>query len=281
MRISRLVAAVAVTAVVAVPVVPAQANAPTKDTPRGSVKGGSDNLRLPFQVKQDALKQHVLEQKVKGEISPLATVAKVAKKRYVNLENEGTDRIFVVLAEFGDTRHASYPDNDPTTGDPASDAQKFDGPAHNEIPKPDRSVDNSTLWQKDYNKAHYTDMYFNRMDAYFQRESSGRYAVDGAVADWVKVPFNEARYGRDFCGDIVCNNTWALIRDAMADLDEEPARRRHDDAGDQGLPGHVRQAGPLRHRRRRRLQRAGRLHRPLPDRARRRRPGCRRPDVRL
>ena len=216
MRISRLVAALAVTAVVAVPVVPAQANAPTRDTPRGSVKGGSDNLRLPFQVKQDALKQHVLEQKVKGEISPLATVAKVAKKRYVNLENEGTDRIFVVLAEFGDTRHASYPDNDPTTGDPASDALRFDGPAHNEIPKPDRSVDNSTLWQKDYNKAHYTDMYFNRMDAYFQRESSGRYAVDGAVADWVKVPFNEARYGRDFCGDIVCNNTWALIRDAMS-----------------------------------------------------------------
>jgi|SoiMethySBSTD1v2_1073268.scaffolds.fasta_scaffold104883_3 hypothetical protein len=25
-----------------------------------------------------------------------------------------------------------------------------------------------------------------------------------------------ARYGRDVCGDIVCNNTWFLIRDAMS-----------------------------------------------------------------
>ena len=30
------------------------------------------------------------------------------------------------------------------------------------------------------------------------------------------MPFNEARYGRDFCGGIVCNNTWFLIRDAMS-----------------------------------------------------------------
>ena len=49
---------------------------------------------------------------------------------------------------------------------------------------------------------------------------------------------------------------------------------------DPGLPGDVRPAGPLRLRRRRRLQRAGRLHRPLPDRARRRRRGGRRPDLR-
>ena len=32
----------------------------------------------------------------------------------------------------------------------------------------------------------------------------------------MKVPFNEARYGRDFCGGIVCNNTWFLIRDALS-----------------------------------------------------------------
>ena len=214
MRISRLVAAVAVTAVVAVPVVPAQANAPTKDTPRASVKGGSDNLRLPFQVKADALKQRVLQQKVMGEVSPMAKVAKVAKKRYVNLENEGTDRIFVVLAEFGDTRHADYPDV--VDGEPASDAQKFAGPAHNEIPKPDRSVDNSTLWQKNYNRAHYRTCTSTAWTSTSSVSPAGRYAVDGAVADWVKVPFNEARYGRDSCGDIVCNNTWALIRDAMA-----------------------------------------------------------------
>ena len=43
------------------------------------------------------------------------------------------------------------------------------------------------------------------------------------------MPFNEARYGRDFCGGIVCNNTWFLIRDAMAYLGEGAARRRRDD----------------------------------------------------
>jgi immune inhibitor A len=59
-------------------------------------------------------------------------------------------------------------------------------------------------------------MYFNRMAAYFERQSSNRYSVVGDVNGWVKVPFNEARYGRDFCGSIVCNNTWFLIRDAMA-----------------------------------------------------------------
>ena len=46
---------------------------------------------------------------------------------------------------------------------------------------------------------------------------------------------------------------------------------------DHGRPEVVRPVGPLRLRRRRQLQRAGRLHRPLPDRPRRRRPGRRRP----
>ncbi len=59
-------------------------------------------------------------------------------------------------------------------------------------------------------------MYFNRMAAYYESQSSGRYSVEGSVTEWVKVPFNEARYGRDYCGGIVCNNTWFLIRDAMA-----------------------------------------------------------------
>ena len=125
----------------------------------------------------------------------------------------------MVLAEFGDTRHPSYCDSTaagscafPSDGSP----QKYDGPGHNQIPKPDRKVDNSTLWQADYNKAHYQDMYFNRMAAYYERQSSGRYTVNGDVTEWVKVPFNEARYGRDYCGDIVCNNTWFLLRDALS-----------------------------------------------------------------
>ena len=41
-------------------------------------------------------------------------------------------------------------------------------------------------------------MYFNRMAEYYETQSSGRYSVEGDVTDWVKVPFNEARYGRDY-----------------------------------------------------------------------------------
>jgi immune inhibitor A len=197
-------------------------------------------------VKQDALKQEALQRKLNGDPAAQGAVARLdgggqaaaasksssgstAKKsqdkgkkdkgQYVKLREEGSDRIFVVLAEFGDNRHPSYCDSTdaaacafPSDGTPL----KYDGPGHNEIPKPNRAVDNTTLWQADYNKAHYQDMYFNRMADYYERQSSGRYTVNGEVTEWVKVPFNAARYGRDYCGDIVCNNTWFLLRDALS-----------------------------------------------------------------
>jgi immune inhibitor A len=175
--------------------------------------GRSDNLKHPLGERQLALRQKGLQARLQG----LATgkVHQVAKGKYVELAREDTDKIFVVIAEFGDTRHAAYPDTN-EDGTPASDALTFDGPLHNKIPKPDRKNDNSTLWQADYNQAHYENMYFTRMAEYYQSQSSGRYSVEGDVTEWVKVPFNEARYGRDFCGDIVCNNTWFLIRDGLA-----------------------------------------------------------------
>jgi len=196
---------------------PANAAPPSDTKPNKAGKNVSDNMRPPQAVKQDALRQKALEKKLKGDKSAQGKVAKVGPGQFVELEREGTDRVFVILAEFGDTRHASYCDATagcafPSDGTP----QKYDGPGINEIPEPDRSVDNSTLWQSDYNKGHYQDMYFNRMAKYFQTQSSGRYSVDGDVTEWVKVPFNEARYGRDYCGGIVCNNTWFLIRDGLA-----------------------------------------------------------------
>ena len=44
----------------------------------------------------------------------------------------------------------------PNTPGPAT----FDGPLHNKIPAPDRSKDNSTVWQPDYNRDHYQQLYF-------------------------------------------------------------------------------------------------------------------------
>ena len=113
--------------------------------------GNKHDLDGPFSAKQRALKSKAIAMKLKGKIAPDAKVAKVAKGQYVKLAQEGTDRIFVVLAEFGTTRHSAYPDKT-STGAPASDALTFEGPLHNAIPQPDRSKDNSTLWQADFTR---------------------------------------------------------------------------------------------------------------------------------
>ena len=128
----------------------------------------------------------------------------------------------MLLVEFGNERSPDYPDQDtdPDTPGPA----RFDGPLHNEIPEPNRSVDNSTIWEPDFSRQYFQDLYFGEgegvesMKTYYETQSSGRYSIDGETTDWVKVPFNEARYGRSNgypCDDIVCDNTWALVQDGM------------------------------------------------------------------
>jgi immune inhibitor A len=198
----------------------------------------SDELPSPLEDKRRELRQEaltkVLNGSAKAEKRGASTVVKLGKKtaaakgqrtakakvdQYVELSREKTDRIFVVLAEFGNQRHPSYPDQDTAPNVPGPTT--FEGPLHNAIPAPDRSVDNSTVWQADYNRKHYEDMYFgtgNSVKKYYEKQSSGRYSVSGTVTDWVKVPYNEARYGRSNgypCTGNVCNNTWALVRDAV------------------------------------------------------------------
>jgi immune inhibitor A len=200
----------------------------------------SHNLPGPMTREFEARHQAALEMKLHGDAR--GNVVRLGKNKYVELGRLKTDPVFVVIAEFGNNRHSSFcdaVDTDPAPPNPcpfpsdgspagygAAGERKYDGPEHNWIPQPNRAVDNSTLWQADYNAPHYSNMYFDRMAAYFERQSSNRYSVIGdpsgvpgtgrEVHGWVKVPFNEARYGRDFCGSIVCNNTWFLIRDAMS-----------------------------------------------------------------
>lgn len=85
---------------------PAQAAPPTDGPGSGQAKG-LDNLRPPQAVKQDALRQRALEQRLAGKPEAQGKVAELSKGHYVELEREGEDRIFVVLVEFGDQR---YPD---------------------------------------------------------------------------------------------------------------------------------------------------------------------------
>ncbi|MFI7066665.1 immune inhibitor A domain-containing protein [Kribbella sp. NPDC050124] len=199
---------------------------------------GRDELPSPLEDKRRELRQEALTKVLNGQAKVekrgASTVVNLGPKakgtkgvtnaagrvdQYVELGREKTDRIFVVLAEFGNTRHPSYPDQDTSTAFPGP--ATFEGPLHNAIPEPDRAVDNSTVWHPDYNRQYFQDMYFgtgNSVKKYYEKQSSGRYSVDGEVTDWVKVQYNEARYGRSNgfpCGGNVCNNTWALVRDAV------------------------------------------------------------------
>jgi immune inhibitor A len=164
-------------------------------------------LGTPWQERYDDLRQQGIEQRLRQ--GGRGSVERVGRGAFARVAETGTDRVFVVLAEFGQTAHSAFPAGE-------SDAQRDEGPLHNEIPEPDRSVDNSTLWEEDYDQSYFEDMYFNRMKTFYEEQSLGTYSIDGEVTEWVKVPFNQARYGRDVCGDIACNNTWFLVRDALA-----------------------------------------------------------------
>jgi immune inhibitor A len=236
--VSGLLGAAMVTSVgVLLPTV-AQAVPPVDQPPAASPgeKGSPpiDDLPNPLEEKRRALREQALSQVVSGETKAEtrngSKVVKVGhthggiggkrggKDQYVELSRERTDRIFVILAEFGNDRHPDFPDvdSDPDTPGPAT----WDGPVHNAIPEPDRTKDNSTIWQPDYSAEHYRDLYFGTgkntesVKTYFESQSSGRYSVDGEVTDWVKVKYNEARYGREKCDAHNCTNVWELVRDA-------------------------------------------------------------------
>ncbi len=206
------------------PGVTAPEDAPSADRPQG---GHEPKHPLAIKAKRDAQKQAALAAQGRRARRPSRPRPR-APTRQVPLELEGTDKIFVVLAEFGDTRYETATDKrfvDPPNNGfnlPAPQPQRFDGPLHNQIPEPDRASDNSTIWQDDFDRAHYEDMYFNRMKEYYETQSSGRYSIDGDVTEWVKVPYNQALYGRGFCGVppgsavTTCASTKALVRDAMA-----------------------------------------------------------------
>ena len=176
-----------------------------------------DELPNPLEDKRRALREEAVSQVLNGEATPQkrgkSTVVKLGGEfgrgardkgrkpaEYVEVARQSTDRVFVVLAEFGNERHPSYPDQDtdPDTPGPT----RFDGPLRNQIPQPDRSKDNSTVWQPDYNRAHFQETYFGdgknaeSLKTYYEKQSSGRFSVSGTVTDWVKVRYNEARYGR-------------------------------------------------------------------------------------
>ncbi|MEV0175354.1 immune inhibitor A domain-containing protein [Streptomyces sp. NPDC050803] len=165
----------------------------------------------PLTKTVEAQREEALNQVISGEAkvkeragsSVVELKSKKGDSKYVELGREKTDKIFTILVEFGDQVDSRY------GGTP--------GPLHNAIAQPDRADDNSTAWQADYNREHYQDLYFGEgtasMKTYYEKQSSGRYSVEGEVADWVKVPYNEARYGSNKCDPDNC--AWYAVQDGV------------------------------------------------------------------
>ncbi|MFD5630574.1 MULTISPECIES: immune inhibitor A domain-containing protein [unclassified Streptomyces] len=205
-----LAAATATFSTFAVAQADAGAAAPTAERRDPAAPAQSDtehDLKGPLSDRQAAQREEALKQVISGQAEAKdrngSQVVQLGKGKYVELGREKTDKIFTILVEFGDQV-------DPRYGGTV-------GPLHNEIAEPDPAQDNSTAWQADYNKAHYEDLYFgtgkgvDSLKTYYEKQSSGRYSVEGEVTDWVKVPYNEARYGSNDAD----TGAWYAVQDGV------------------------------------------------------------------
>ncbi|MGY1775496.1 immune inhibitor A domain-containing protein [Geodermatophilus sp. SYSU D00804] len=174
---------------------PTTANAaPPREDP-GAAPARAHDLPNPLGDKQRELRQEALEQVVSGQATPQGDnkVVEVAKGQYVELAQTDSDAIWTVLGEFSDL-------------------------PHNQIPRPDRSVDNTTIWAEDFSQPYFDQLLYSSADGvnsvanFYEELSSGRYTVTGEVEDWVQVPGTGASYGDNDLGDRV---TWNFVNDTV------------------------------------------------------------------
>jgi len=166
-------------------------SAPAQPPARGDEPariGRSDNHPDPLTTRKLELKARALEAKIHGKAR--GRTFQVARGQYVELAREGEGAIWTVLGEFEDF-------------------------AHNNIAQPDRTVNNTTIWQPDFSRDYFLDLLFNdspganSMRNFYIEQSSGRYAVYGDVTDWVRVG-NHAVYD-----DNPDSSVWLFLRDTV------------------------------------------------------------------
>ncbi|WP_282203603.1 immune inhibitor A domain-containing protein [Kitasatospora fiedleri] len=210
----------------------------------------------PQEQARQSLRTRALEQVNQGGVARNGRSAPAKVKigdDYVQLARQRTDKVFVILAQFGDQVDTTtrYDGQVRYGGTP--------GPRHNAIPRPGGN-DTHTYWERDFSRAYYQKMFFddtpgaNSVRNFYRTQSSGRYDLRGTVSDWVTVPWNEARYGsnrgpqgggawpqaqefvRDatrawYDGEIAKGRTLAAVRAELAQYDTED-RYDHDGDGD-------------------------------------------------
>ncbi len=147
----------------------------------------------PLSQKQFSLKQTAMDYKFHGKIK--GDVVEISDGEWVNLANEGTARVWTLLTDFTDL-------------------------FHNTSTEPDRTVDNTTIWEN-FDKAYYEDILYNTtpgavsMYNYFKEQSSGKFLVDGDVTDWTQLPYGYKHYD-DGSGDVDTSaNVWLLLQDGL------------------------------------------------------------------
>jgi immune inhibitor A len=160
-----------------------------------------DNRPGPKTEKWLARKAAAQKLVAEGKAKPNAEgVVRLADGTFAEVAVTKTDKIFTILSEFGTQAVNKY--------------GTAPGPLHNEIPEPDRSVDNSTTWEPDYDTAYYEKLFNGSgesMKGYYESLSNGKYSVVNTVSDWVQVPYNASYYGDNAIEDF--GGSWQFIED--------------------------------------------------------------------
>ena len=292
---------------------PAGAAPPPAGPPTPELAPASDHeLPNPLEDKRRALREEALTQVLNGEATPTeingSTVVQVgeqpgavdaagreapgdapsagasrAKNQYVELAREATDRVFVLLVEFGDERHPDYPDQDT---DPA---RRGPGPLRRPAPqrdpraRPQRrqphdlaaglqpGVLRRPVLRRGRRRRVVEDLLREAVLGALQRRRGGHRLGDGAVQRGPLRPLERLPVRRHRLRQHVGAGQGRHERLGRVPGGRGPQRRGH-----RRRAGHLRRLRPLRLRRRRRLQRARPLRRPPADRPLGRRPGRRR-----
>lgn len=167
----------------------------------------SDNRPGPLTKKQERLKKKALTMLQNGKAELEAqpdggSVVQLSADEFVEFPTEKTDQVWTVLSEFGTASAGRY--------------GREPGPLHNQIPQPDRTKDNSTVWTSDFNKAHYDEMFNGSGESfadYYAKLSGGKYTAINTVEDWVTVPYNGSYYGANPREDN--GGSWDFISDTV------------------------------------------------------------------
>ncbi|WP_116449438.1 immune inhibitor A domain-containing protein [Blastococcus litoris] len=175
--------------------VPATATAAPPENSADPAPQRAHDLPNPLGDQQREERAAGLEKVLSGEAVARGAnkVVQLGRGKYVELAREDEDAIWTVLGEFTDL-------------------------PHNQIPEPDRRVDNTTIWTEDFSRDYFDRMLYSSADGvnsvanFYEEQSSGRYSVTGEVEDWVTLGGEPAAYYGEGDDD---RRTWEFLEETL------------------------------------------------------------------